>query len=131
MVIGYSLLAVGYSIAMQLPGSRELRLATPYYPYVVSKFPSFPVRAGAYMIMGRMKPDIERNLGEQPIRQVMVEHDLKARDLVATSTAHLTHKMVARACKGRRLTPNTKRKVRSALNGATGKEYPMSELFTY
>ena len=52
-----------------------------------------------------MSNGLERNLGEQPIAQVMAAHDLKAHDLVQASTEQLTHKMVARACKGRRLTP--------------------------
>ncbi|HOM57871.1 MAG TPA: hypothetical protein PLG27_09000 [Candidatus Latescibacteria bacterium] len=43
----------------------------------------------------------------------------------------MTHKMVARACKGRWLTPNTRRIVVAALNRATGREYTPSDLFTY
>jgi len=78
-----------------------------------------------------MNIEIERNLGEQPIARIMVDHSLKARDLVAISTQHLTHKMVSRACKGRRLTPNVQSKIRDALNESTGKEYSMEELFTY
>ena len=74
---------------------------------------------------------IERNLGEQPIARIMVNHGLKAQNLVASSTRQLTHKMVSRACKGRRLTPNVQSKVRDALNESTGKEYSMEELFTY
>ncbi|MFH1723196.1 MAG: hypothetical protein ABII00_01100 [Elusimicrobiota bacterium] len=78
-----------------------------------------------------MNMEIERNLGEQPIARIMADHGLNARDLVAASTRQLTHKMVARACKGRRLTPNVKSKIRVALNKAAGKEYPMEELFAY
>ena len=78
-----------------------------------------------------MNMEIERNLGEQPIARIMADHDLKARDLVALSTRQLTHKMVSRACKGRRLTPNARSKVRDALNESTGEEYSMEELFTY
>jgi hypothetical protein len=78
-----------------------------------------------------MNIEIERNLGEQPIARIMVDHDLKARDLVAVSTQQLTHKMVSRACKGRRLTPNVQSKIRDALNESTDKEYSMEELFTY
>ncbi len=74
---------------------------------------------------------IERNLGAQPIARIMVDHGLKARDLVAISTQQLTHKMVSRACKGRRLTPKAQSKVREALNEAAGKEYSIEELFTY
>ena len=75
--------------------------------------------------------EIERNMGEQPIAQIMVDHGLKAPDLVAISTEQLTHKMVSRACKGRRLTRNVQLKIRNALNKSTGKEYSMRDLFTY
>jgi len=78
-----------------------------------------------------MNIEVERNLGEQPIAGIMVEHGLKGRNLVAVSTAKLTHKMVSRACKGRRLTPKVKTKIRDALNKSAGKEYSMEELFTY
>ncbi|MBE0540830.1 MAG: hypothetical protein IH623_05535 [Verrucomicrobia bacterium] len=78
-----------------------------------------------------MNPEIERNLGEQPIARIMREHNLKAHDLVATSPVGMTHKMVARACKGRRLTLNTQAKVLTALNRATGKNYPLHALFNY
>jgi len=78
-----------------------------------------------------MNKDIERNLGEQPIARIMLEHDLKAQNLVAASNEHITHKMVSRACKGRRLTPNVQSKIRNALNKATGKEYVIENLFTY
>ena len=47
-----------------------------------------------------MNPEIERNLGEQPIARLMREHNLKPHDLVANSCVEMTHKMVARACKG-------------------------------
>jgi hypothetical protein len=73
----------------------------------------------------------EHDLGEQPIAQIMVEHALKAHDLVAASTEQITHKMVSRACKGRRLTPNVQSKIRNALARATGREYTIGELFTY
>jgi len=78
-----------------------------------------------------MNTEFERNLGTQPIAKIMGDNNIKAQDLVAVSTEMLTHKMVARACKGRRLTPNVKAKVRNALNKFTGKEYSMKELFNY
>ncbi len=78
-----------------------------------------------------MNIEINRNLGEQPIARIMADHSLKAGDLVSVSTQQLTHKMVSRACKGRRLTPNVKFKIREALNGSTGEKYPMGELFNY
>lgn len=78
-----------------------------------------------------MKSAIERNLGEQPIARIMAELGLRAQDLVAVSTEHLTHKMVARARKGRRLTRNVQCKVRNALNKSTDRTYSIEDLFTY
>jgi len=78
-----------------------------------------------------MNPKVERNLGEQPIAQIMREHNLKPHDLVAASSVEMTHKMVSRACKGRRLTPNTQSKVLAALNRATAKNYMLRDLFNY
>ena len=75
--------------------------------------------------------EIERNLGPQPIAEVMARHGLKAHDLVAASTEQLTHKMISRACKGRRLTPNVQTKVLLAVNAATGKNYKLGDLFRY
>ena len=78
-----------------------------------------------------MDTDIDRDLGEQSIAKIMVLHGLSAHDLVANSTRQITHKMVARAVKGRRLTPNVKRKILSALNKAAGKEYQLKDAFNY
>ena len=61
----------------------------------------------------------------------MTGHGLKAHDLVCNSAEQLTHKMVSRAVKGRRLTPKVQRKVLAALNKAAGKEYKMKDIFTY
>ena len=73
----------------------------------------------------------ERNLGEQPIVGVMRAIDVKPHDIVAASAVQMTHKMVARAMKGRRLTPNVKCKVRDALNAARGTSYVLGDLFNY
>ena len=78
-----------------------------------------------------MNSEIERNLGEQPIVRIMQEHGLKPHDLVAISSVEMTHKMVSRACKGRRLTLNTQLKVLAALNRATGNNYLLRDLFNY
>ena len=78
-----------------------------------------------------MNHEIDRNLGEQPIARIMADHAIKAQDLVAASTEQLTCKMVSRACKGRRLTPNVKSKVRNALNKCAGEAYSMEVLFSY
>ncbi|MCP4785186.1 MAG: hypothetical protein GY903_28315 [Fuerstiella sp.] len=73
----------------------------------------------------------ERDLGVQPIGQVLEEFGLKPHDLVAASTEQLTHKMVSRAVKGRRLTKNTQGKVIRALNAAAGQDFDAERLFTY
>ncbi len=78
-----------------------------------------------------MSTDIERNFGEQPIARIMREHNLRSHDLVAASTEQITHKMVSRAGRGRRLTPNVQAKIRTALSRAAGREYALEELFTY
>jgi hypothetical protein len=61
----------------------------------------------------------------------MREHNLKPHDFVAASANPLTHKMVSRARKGRRLTLNTQSRVLAALNRATGKTYNLRDLFNY
>lgn len=73
----------------------------------------------------------ERNLGEQPLRALMQVHDLKPHDLVAISSEGITHKMVARACKGRWLTANSRNKIIRAVNLSTGRTYKKNDLFTY
>ena len=78
-----------------------------------------------------MKTEIERNFGEQPLAKIMADNNLKAADLVAISTDQLTHKMVSRACKGRRLTPNVKSKILNALNKSTDENFSIEKLFTY
>ncbi len=78
-----------------------------------------------------METDTERNFGEQPIARIMAEHELKASDIVSASTEQITHKMISKACKGRKLTPNVQKKVLNALNKATGKSYSLKDIFTY
>ena len=74
---------------------------------------------------------IEHNLGPQPIIELMEKHRLVAHDLVAASTAQITHKMVTRACKGRKLSRRVQLKIRNAINTATEQTYTLSDLFTY
>jgi hypothetical protein len=78
-----------------------------------------------------MTDGIERDLGPQPIAAILAKNSLKPHDLVAASTQQITHKMVSRACKGRRLTLNTQTKVLNALNAATGKKFSLGDLFNY
>jgi hypothetical protein len=70
-------------------------------------------------------------VGPQPIAAIMAELGFKSADVVKHSTQQLTHKMVSRAVKGRRLTPNTKAKVLNALSKAAGKQYRIKDLFNY
>ncbi len=72
-----------------------------------------------------------RNLGEQPLARLMIERGLRPTDLVAASTEQLTHRMVTRAMKGRRLTANTMGKVHRAWNHAAESEHERRELFDY
>lgn len=72
-----------------------------------------------------------RDLGEQPLARLMAERGLRSHDLVAGSTEQLTHKMVARAARGRRLTPNTMGKVVRAFSAAVGEPFAAHQLFDY
>ena len=78
-----------------------------------------------------MTGDSHLNHGEQPIARLMATQAIKPGDLVAASAEQLTFKMVTRACKGRRLTPNVQGKILRALNQAAGKAYARTDLFTY
>ena len=78
-----------------------------------------------------MTDENERNFGPQPIADLMQQLQLKGHDLVEASTEQLTHKMVARALKGRRLTSNSKGIVQRAMNQATGNVYKQVQLFNY
>jgi len=78
-----------------------------------------------------MNNEIERDLGEQPIAKIMVEYGFKSHDLVSNSTEQITHKMVGRAVKGRRLNLKIQYRILNALNKAAGKEYVLKDLFNY
>jgi hypothetical protein len=78
-----------------------------------------------------LENELERDLGEQPLNRLMAELGLKSHDLVAASIEQITHKMVQRGCKGRRLTKNVQGKLLRALNTATGNNYTIKDLFTY
>jgi len=79
----------------------------------------------------QMDADIDRDLGEQPIAKIMALHGLKTHDLVACSTEQITHKMVSRAVKGRRLTSVVQCKILNALNKTSKKNYLLKDLFNY
>ena len=74
---------------------------------------------------------MERDLGPQPLAALMEEAGLRSADLVAASTEQLTHKMVARACKGRRLTARVMGKVHRAWQRAADSDLDQAALFNY
>lgn len=74
---------------------------------------------------------MNRDLGPQPLAARLDELGLSHHDLVAASTEQLTHKMVARACKGRWLTPAVRKKIQRALATAAGRPFELTELFSY
>lgn len=78
-----------------------------------------------------MENKIERDLGEQPLAKIMAEHGFKSHDLVSNSTEQITHKMVGRAVKGRRLNLKIQYRILNALNKAAGKQYTLKDLFNY
>lgn len=78
-----------------------------------------------------MNDNTKRDFSQQPIAQIIAEHNLKPNDIVAASTEQITHKMISRAVKGRMLTPNIKSKILNALNKAAGKNYSLNDLFNY
>lgn len=84
------------------------------------------------------EPEIERNLGTQPLDAVMTELELDNHHLVTACKEPITHKAIQRARKGRRLTVKMQRRVTEALffaATAAGKapEQPwkVNALFTY
>jgi len=78
-----------------------------------------------------MHDEIQRDLGEQPIARIMAEHGFKPHDLVINSNEQITHKMVSRAAKGRRLNLKIQYRLLNALNKAAGKQYTLKDLFDY
>jgi hypothetical protein len=78
-----------------------------------------------------LNSNIERDLGEQPIAKIMAIENLKPHDLVSNSIEQISHKMVARAVNGRRLTQRIQYKILNALNAATKKNYSIKNLFNY
>jgi len=78
-----------------------------------------------------MDVSISRDLGEQPIVAVMADCGLSVHDVVAASDEQITHKMVSRGRKGRRLSRNVQFKILRAVNNASGKEYSLRDMFNY
>lgn len=78
-----------------------------------------------------MTAEIERNCGEQPLANILREKGLTHHDVVCASAVPISHKLVMRAERGRRLTPHSQRLVLEALQRATGEAYRLADLFNY
>ena len=85
---------------------------------------------------GKPQDEVQREFGPQPLDAILSERGLSNHELVAVSCDHLTHKMVARGRKGRKLTRNVQKKIVAALNTLAAKEpeprvYTAADLFNY
>lgn len=72
------------------------------------------------------------DLGIQPLDALMVKHGLSNHGLVAASADQLSHKVVQKARKGRRLTSRAKTKILNALHHALPElKFAHRDLFNY
>lgn len=72
------------------------------------------------------------DLGTQPLDGLMKKHGLTNHALVAASAEQLSHKVVQKARKGRRLTPKAKTKILDALHNAFPEQkFAHRDLFNY
>lgn len=70
--------------------------------------------------------------GRQPLDVIMTELGLANKDLVQASGEQLTHKMVQKGRRGRRLTRRVQEKILRALQAAyAGRAFTLSDLFIY
>ncbi|MEW5894495.1 MAG: hypothetical protein AB1650_01885 [Candidatus Omnitrophota bacterium] len=70
--------------------------------------------------------------GIQPLDQIMNDLGIKNHDLVAASALQITHKIVGKARKGRRLGRKVQLKIVDALNRVQGTtEFSLNDLFNY
>jgi len=78
-----------------------------------------------------MGENTEHDLGSQPVEEILAKHNLTHHDIVAASTEQITHKMVVRACKGKKLSRRVQLKIVHAVNTAAETDYKLKDLFTY
>jgi len=70
--------------------------------------------------------------GPQPVDGILKSRGISNADLVGASTRQLTHKVVQKARKGRRLTPNAQAKIAEALSAlCPGETFMPRDLFNY
>lgn len=74
----------------------------------------------------------EREMGVQPLDEIMTRLGLSNDDLVRASQEQLTHKMVKRGRRGRLLTLNVQTKILNAIKAAKpGETFSLETLFNY
>jgi len=79
-----------------------------------------------------MMTDTGFNVGLQPLDSIMSEAGLTNHAVVAASNEFLTHKVVQKARKGRKLTRRTQDKILRALNKISeGRSYQREHIFNY
>ncbi|MDD5259759.1 MAG: hypothetical protein PHD29_07310 [bacterium] len=70
--------------------------------------------------------------GTQPLDAILTELGITNSDLVRASTEQLTHKMVQKGRKGRRLTLHVRQKLLNALHNAQKENvFTLQDLFNY
>ena len=69
--------------------------------------------------------------GPQPIAALLERLHLTNHQIVAASTEQVTHKMMAKACRGRFLSSKVRQKILRAVNAASGGSYNLGDLFNY
>lgn len=75
---------------------------------------------------------MKEELGIQPLDGIMVRLGFSNSDLVKISTEQLSHKMVQKGRKGRRLTPNIQHKILNALRELKPEDnFAIKDIFNY
>ena len=75
---------------------------------------------------------MKAELGIQPLDGIMARLGFSNADLVKISTEQLSHKMVQKGRKGRRLTPNIQHKILNALRALEPEEkFVIKDIFNY
>ena len=79
------------------------------------------------------KNEQQRDMGVQPLDQVLTDLGISNPEVVTASTEQLTHKQVQKGRKGRRISENIQNKICRALNGAVSgdKQFKVGDLFNY
>ena len=72
-----------------------------------------------------------REYGLQPLAVILTERHITNHQVVEASTEQLTHKMMAKACRGRYLSVKVRQKILRAVIRVTGEQFRLADLFTY